>query len=75
MGNDMEELNLTRGGGLSLRQQADVQASVDAGDAEAHDLRMRLSRFAQELSALQAARETVTEYRVIADMAIRSVNR
>lgn len=72
MGNDMEELNLTRGGGLSLRQQADVQASVDAGDAEAHDLRMRLSRFAQELSALQAARETVTEYRVIADMAIRS---
>lgn len=68
----MEELNLVRGGGLSLRQQADLQASVDAGDAEAHDLRMKLSQFSEELGALQQARETITEYRTIADMAIRS---
>lgn len=67
----MEELKEMRSG-LSRTQQADLQATVDAGDAEAQDLRMRLSQFSQELEGLQAARETITQYRAIADMAVQS---
>lgn len=57
---------------MNRLQEADLQATVDAGDAEAQDLRMRLSQFSQELEGLQAARETITQYRAIADMAVQS---
>lgn len=57
---------------MNRLQEADLQASVDAGDAEAHDLRVKLSQFSEELGTLQNAREAITEYRAIADMAIRS---